>query len=317
MDFFNDSANLGFNLYCVMKTKNNTWETYVAPEQGKGPKKYYYYESIFSDKELITLIDSVETYNYFSTEDIVGLVSKLLAIRPQSEVLNKYHISDNQKLKDEDSLVLPNIDELSKIIKKQQLAKIIYCNYNHEKELVPRNGYPRIIRPLSMMWSNGYYYLVALLKPGYAPANLRIDRITEIEAVDPSPQMRKDYSHTFDLDVSAYRMKHPVMHGGQAQHITMLFFNTPSNNIINSIIDTFGRTVTIKPATTDEIKKYIPLTNNSDSQTGTWMRVDFNATTAGTELFATQYCRYCKIISPASLADSITSNLKSGLELYT
>lgn len=316
MDFYNDPAKLGFNLYCVMKGKNNTWETYEAPEQGKGPKKYYYYESIFSDKELLILINSVEAYNYFSTEDIAGLVSKLLSLRPQSEVLTKYHSSDGQKLKDENSLVLPNIDEFSQIIKNQQFAKIVYCNYNHKHALVPRNGYPRIIRPLSMMWSNGYYYLIALLKPGYAPANLRMDRITEIEAIEPTKQMRKDYSGNYDLDASTYRMKHPVMYGGEAQHIAMLFLETPSNNINNAITDTFGRTAQIRLATEDEINTHLPGINLSDIQ-GTWMRVDFNATTTGTELFATQYCRYCKVISPEKLANNITANLQTGLQLYT
>lgn len=317
MEFFNDPANLGFNLYCVMKGENDTWETYDFPENGKGPKKYYYLESVFSDKELITLIDSVETYNYFSTDDIAGLVTKLLSLRPQSQVVKKSYSPVDGRLKDENSLVLFNIDELSHILKNDQFANIVYCNYDSNHNLVPRRGYPRLIRPLSMMWSNGYYYLVALIKPGYTPANLRIDRITEIQSVEPTAEMKKDFQADVNLDTSTYRMNHPVMHGGRVQHITMLYLDLPTNGMNNAMMDTFGKTAKIRPATAEEVKTNLPLSVRSASQEGIWQRADFSATLAGTELFATQYCRYCKVISPPGLAENVLQNLQTGLGLYS
>ena len=317
MEFFEDPTNLGFNLYCVMRGEKNTWVTYEAPEEGKGAKKYYYFESVFSDQELITLIDAVETYNYFSTDDIAGLVAKLLSLRPKSEVLKPYYSKSDKRLKDENSLVLFNIDEFSHIIKNRQFANIVYCNYNHEHTLVPRPGYPRLIRPLSMMWSNGYYYLVALLKPGYTPANLRMDRITEIEAVEPTEEMRQNFKVDMNLETSTYRMNHPVMHGGKVQHISMLYLDLPNNGMNNAIMDTFGRTTKIRPATTEEIKKHLPHSIRTFGTNGTWYRADFSATLTGTELFATQYCRYCKIISPESLVENVSKILKTGLDLYT
>ena len=316
MEYFDDNASLGFNLYCVMKDKNGGWVTYEAPAGEKGPTKYYYYESVFTDHELITLIDAIETYNYFSTDDIAGLVAKLLALRPQSEMLDKYYEADASRLKDENSLVLFNIDEFSRIIKDQQFAKIEYCNYDYNFKLIPREGYPRIIRPLSMMWSNGYYYLVALLNPGYTPANLRIDRITDIEAITPTAEMLEEFQVDMNLDVSTYRMNHPVMHGGKVQHITLLYLDSPYNGMTNAIVDTFGRTTTITPASREYIETHLPASVLFEPSGGVWMRADFYATAAGTELFATQYCRYCKVISPSSLADDISANLKAGLKLY-
>ncbi len=317
MEFFDNRAGLGFNLYCVMEGKDGQWETYVAPKSKRGgPKKYYYCESVFSDAELITLIDSVETYNYFSTDDIAGLVTKLLGLRPSSELLNCYHERHGHLLKDDDSLVLLNIDTFSRILKSQQFAKITYCNYDYNHNLVPREGYPRIIRPLNMMWSNGYYYLVALLKPGYTPANLRIDRITEIEPVQPSSEMLQQFQVDMNLEVSTYRMNHPVMHGGKVKHIAMLYLDSEQNGMNNAIMDTFGKISQVRPATAEDLKNNLPLHVLADSSAGTWMRADFQATTAGTELFATQYCRYCKVISPSSLSEKIADNLRSGLRLY-
>jgi len=317
MEFYDDSTGLGFNLYCVMEGKDGQWENYVAPETDRGgPKKYYYYESVFSDAELITLIDSVETYNYFSTDDIAGLVTKLLGLRPKSELLNSYHERDGHLLKDDDSLVFLNIDTFSHILKSQQFAKITYCNYDYNHNLVPREGYPRIIRPLNMMWSNGYYYLVALLKPGYTPANLRIDRITDIEPILPSAEMLQQFQVDMNLEVSTYRMNHPVMHGGKVRHIAMLYLDSEQSGMNNAVMDTFGKISQVRPATAEELKNNLPPRVLTKHYTGTWMRADFQATTAGTELFATQYCRYCKVISPSSLSEKIADNLEQGLRLY-
>lgn len=316
ISYFNDPSNLGFNIYCVSKGPKNTWKLYQPSEPGeKGATKYYYYESVFSDQELLTLIDSIETFNYFSTEDITDLVAKLLSLRPKSEILQQYHPGYDKRIKDEDSLVLLNIDELSRIIKNQQFARVTYCSYNHQHELIPRKGYPRLIRPLSMMWSNGYYYLVALLNPGYTPANLRIDRITDIESVVPTPQMLKEYDVDFDLSTSFYRIKHPVMHGGKVEHITLLYLDTPDNGMSNAMLDTFGKIAKTRPATTEELDKHLPI-GAAHPTTGTWIRADFNATTAGTKLFATQYCHYCKVISPNSLAEEVSKTLETGMYLY-
>ena len=315
MDFYKDISGSGYNIYCVMSTgnPNDPWTDYKIPESGKGPKKYYYYESVFSDAELTALIDAVETYNYFSKDDITGLVSKLLGLRPTSEYLKNYDEYQAERLKDENSLVLANIDEFNRILKANQFAKIEYCSYGDDQQLEVRPGYPRMIRPLSMMWSNGNYYLVALLGKGYSPANLRIDRITTIEPYDPTPQERKDFQVDVALDVSAYRLKHPMMYGGEIKQITMLYNATLETRMNNILMDTFGKLSKIRPATADEIKKHL---GNPLAVKGHWLRADFQATEGGAELFATQYCRHCRIISPASLSEKIANNLKEGLTLY-
>ena len=317
MDFYIDESNLGFNIQCVMETSDGKWEYYKAPKSGKGPKKYYYYESVFSNAELATLIDSVEAYNYFSTEDIAGLVGKLLNLRPVSEYIKKHNNALSSHYRDENSLVLANIDEFKHIMKAKQFAEITYCSYNSKLELEPRAKYPRIVKPLTMMWSNGYYYLVAQFGPGYTPANLRMDRITDIVAITPTPEMIQDYKTDLDFDATSYRMKHPIMYGGEVEHVCVLYLDTPTNGMNNAIMDIFGKTTKIRPATNDEIKNNLSPAILANSSNGTWMRADFSSTGGGAELFATQYCRYCKVVAPKSLKDKVAQNLNIGSSLYT
>ena len=166
------------------------------------------------------------------------------------------------------------------------------------------------------MWSNGYYYLVAQLGKGYTPANLRLDRITDIVAVNPTPEMIEDYKTDFDFAATSYRMKHPIMYGGKVEHVTLLFLDTPINGLINALVDIFGKTTKIRPATEAEIKNNLSPSILKNAEEGTWMRADFSSTSGGAMLFASQYCRDCKIISPQSLKESVAQNLATGYAMY-
>ena len=81
-------------------------------------------------------------------------------------------------------MLLLNIEELNRIINNRNSANITYCYYDMEKNLVPRAGYPKVIEPIHLMWSNGYYYLLAYNEKYQSIVSMRIDRITDIEEVE-------------------------------------------------------------------------------------------------------------------------------------
>lgn len=319
MHNYKDINNCGFNVYCVMKTDNpeHPWEFYYSSDNKKGKKKYYYYESVFSDAELTALIDAIETYNYFSSKDISGIVSKLLGIRPASEYLKNYDEYLGKRLKDENSRVLANIGTCNQIIKENKFAVIKYCSYEYNEkdknlQLKVRPKYPRIVRPLSMMWSNGNYYLIAQFKADYPPTNLRIDRISDIAPCTPTKEMLEEFKVDVPLESSIYRLNHPLMYGGELKHITFLYNSELTTGMNNSVMDTFGKLTNVRPASAQEIEKYI----GAGETGGKWLCARVTAAESGVELFATQYCRHCRIISPESLATKVRNNLLEGLKLY-
>lgn len=307
----NKIPDYGFIIYCVMKTPNG-FETYRHNSEGKSPQKYYYYQSTFSNAEVITLIDAVETYNYFSDDDLIELISKLIKLQPLSYASQKY-INYNPTMKDNNSILIPNIDLLDQIIGSKKRAKITYCSYNYLKKLIPRNGYPKIIEPLSLMWSNGYYYLVAYHPDYQSIVNYRIDRITEIEAVDQKP------THTLqNFDASRYRLEHPVMYGGKCQEIVFLCRQTKQNQIMNIIMDIFGKPAHIIPATDAELMQYLGHDSSYyQQQCETWYRVSIHSTVGGVELWAAQYCADCLLIKPESSARRLKELFTQALEHYS
>lgn len=305
-----DSLDYGFTIFCVMKTEKG-FETYHPGKDGKRPQKYYYYQSSFTNAEVTTLMDAVETYNYFSDDDIMELINKLIRLQPISYAADTYSYYDPTP-KDENSLLIPNIDLLDKIIDNKKCARITYCSYNHSKELVPRKGYPKVIEPLALMWSNGYYYLVAYHPDHKSVVHFRIDRITDIEPMDQTPM------HPLkDFNASRYRLEHPVMYGGSRQEMVFLCRQTPHNYIMNTIMDTFGKPARIVQASDQELLEYL----GHDSayykeKNETWFRVSVYSTPGGVELWASQYCADCRLIYPSESADRVKEALNRALQYY-
>lgn len=332
---YSDPHNFGYNIYCVVKDGDtykpcdNTESEFEDEEEssGKAPRqnRFYYCESVFSDAELRTLIDATEIYNYFSPEDITTLTRKLLRISPQSS-LTQHRIIPDKNIKNPESMVLNNIEDFNRMIAEHKLAEIIYYNYGFtgKKHLEPveRFGYPRVIRPVSMMWSNGNYYLVAMLGPApkFTPTNLRMDRILICGEQETTPQQWAALQPPCNVSSSVYRLNHPVMFGGKEEDICMLCRETEYNGMMNAIMDTFGTLATCRPATEAELIEHLSYGINyqpkEPEKEGRWIHVHIKTTTGGVELFATQYCRNCKVISPQSVVDRVKRNLEIGSIFY-
>lgn len=300
----------GFGVYCVIKD-GNKYKSYFPGETPNNPKKYYYYESSLTMAEIRTLIDAMETYGYFSEEDVSSIINKLIRLRPRSFSLKNYY-DKAARARDENSLLLMNVDLLSQIIARKHCARITYCSYNMEKKLTVRKGYPRKIEPLFLMWSNGYYYLLAYNEKYHNTTNFRIDRITEIEELEINVQ------HILEsFNPVQYRFEHPVMYGGRKEHFVLLCRDTGYNHIMNTIVDVFGKMSKVTEAPDELLLKYLGKVASYYKKQGiTWLKVEFDSSSGGVELWATQYCNDCLIIAPKISRKRVRERLKEGMKNY-
>lgn len=323
-----DPHKFGYNIFCVAK-ENNRFIPYddvetKADDSEARPMRYYYCESVFSTAELHTLIDAIAVNNYFSPGDIASLTTKLLALNPSFSLAHRPSLTDDSDIKDEDSMVLNNIEDFDQIIKNKQMVEIMYYSYGYndspQLELMPRSKYPRVIRPIKMIWSNGFYYLVAMFGPGskYAPSNLRMDRIQITDVID-APELWKEYAPPAQPSSSVYRLNHPIMYGGKEEHIQMLCYQTESNGMMNAVMDTFGTLAKCRPATQKELEQYLGYGTRyqpDPEQEGSWIHIHINSSVRGVALFAVQYCNLCRVISPQTLVDDIKKTLNEGSLFY-
>jgi hypothetical protein len=300
----------GYCICCVMK-QENTFVPYRENEGKLAPKKYYYYENHLTTAELLTLKDAVETYSFFSEEDITDLIRKIVKLRPQSFPKSKYYDVARAD-RDEDSLLLLNIEELNRIIQNRNGAKITYCAYGIDKKLTPRPGYPKVIEPIHLMWSNGYYYLLAYNEKYQNMVSMRVDRITDIEEVEMENTHRVD-----QFNPVQYRHEHPVMYGGEKETMVLLCRDTGKNYIMNTIVDVFGKNARVAVAADELVAEQLKRDAAQDRENGIrWLKVTTTTTTGGAELWATQYCNDCVIISPEESRERVRQRLQQGNEYY-
>lgn len=316
-DFFDIYAldTLDFKVDCVMKRGEEYVRYDYGDESLKRMKKYYYYEGEFTTSEIRTLIDAIETHSYFSNEDVCGIVEKLMHLRP-CDYRNRRYQDSAEEIRDENSLLLMNIDMLGEIIEKGQRARIEYCYYDENKKLVPRLGYPKEVEPLTLMWSNGYYYMLAYNEKYGNVVNYRVDRIRGIEPAGLGKESVSPYAGK-EINPVKYRMEHPVMYGGKKQHFVLLCRDTGRNYVVNMIMDVFGKNTKIVRADDRLLKERFGYGREYYEKQGIkWLKVSFDSAPGGVELWATQYCTDCIIISPESSRQEVARRLDEGRKNY-
>lgn len=304
------SYRFGYFLYCVMK-QGERFCPYHISKECQPPKKYYYYESSLKIGEIITLKDAIETYRFFSEEDITNLVRKIIKLRPLAFSRSRYYDTAGKE-RDENSLLLMNIESLNEIIHNRNCARITYCYYDMHKKLVARNGYPKVVEPLHLMWSNGYYYLLAYNKEYQNIVNYRVDRITDIEEKESENTHRVE-----QFNPVQYRHEHPIMFGGKKEKITLLCRDTGKNYIMNMIVDVFGKKVQVWEASDELVKAVTGHSVHEEQEQGNrWIKVVLEAAVGGVELWATQYSNDCVVVSPENLRVKVRERLERGLLYY-
>lgn len=308
--FYQDNK-FNFEIVCVRK-EGEEYVRYNYDETKHNIKKYYYYRSYFSVSEIRMLIDVIETHNYFSEEDVLEVIHKLIRLQPKSFSNYKF-MRSNLNIRDDNSLLFMNIDMLNGIINQGICAKITYCTYDYHKKLVPRQGYPKVIFPMTMMWSNGFCYLLTH-SPKYKNVVIyRVDRITDIEEVkDKNPFMQKNFNP------AKYRLEHPIMFGGKKERVELLCRDTGKNYIMNTIMDYFGQLSKVTIAEDELLKTYLGHDSAYYKEKGiTWLKIVVEAALGGVELWASQYCNDCVILSPKESREHIRKKIQEGLEMMS
>lgn len=299
----------GYVVYEVMKTSDG-YKKYCESDEKPQPTRYYYYESNLTVTEIQIMKDALETHYYFSEEDVTGMVNKLMRLRPS--FFRKSYTDMARETRDEDSLLLLNIEDLHRIISNRNAAEITYCSYNEDKELEVRPGYPKVLEPVHLMWSNGYYYLLAYNEKYKNIINMRVDRITDIKEIESEENHGLEHFNPVQ-----YRHEHPVMYGGEKQKVTLLCRDTGKNHIMNLIVDLFGKNVRVTQASEELIEKQLGHSKQYYEEQGiTWLKITMDTVPAGVELWATQYCNDCRIVSPEESAQRVKDRLTKGLEYY-
>ena len=127
------------------------------------PPRYKLTERIFELAELKMLVDAVEASKFITKKKSREIISKLeffAGVHKSRELSREVVVED--KIKTENPASLYSIDTIHNAINSNKKLSFKYFDYNGKKEKILRHGgAPYLTSPISLVWDDEKYYLVA------------------------------------------------------------------------------------------------------------------------------------------------------------
>ena len=275
---------------------------YKEISRGKGKNKNticsdYYLIRDFDDSELRLLIDGLLFSKYIPYSQCKELVKKL---EKQSNKYFKSRIKYIQLLKNDKRVnkeLFYSIDIIDEAIRKGKKVKFKYLEYNIDGELqckTTEEGNIKIYTasPYHMVAANSRYYLICKFSNHDNLANIRVDRIKDIEVIDEKIELNKDFN--VELDLPKHMMEHLYMLSGESKRVKFTF----PKFLINDVVDWFGDNI--------DMKKLDDETVEAESV------INVNAM----KIWAMQYGDYVTVVSPTELVDEIKETIEDMRKRY-
>lgn len=212
----------------------------MVNQEKDGVEKYYSHQQrVFEIHELRLLIDAVSSAKFISTketEDLVDKIKQLTSIHQAKQLGNRMILSESSK--NENTKIKYSIHTLHTAILSSQYIQFKYGRYNLQKKFkLSNNGDFYQLKPYALVWHNNFYYLIGEYLPTEEIRHYRVDRMRDVAALDET------FVRDPGFDVSKYTEKLFHMYSGEEALVEVEF----NADLINVVIDRFGRGVNIRP----------------------------------------------------------------------
>ncbi len=198
---------------------------------------YYLPKRPFELSELKVLADEVSSSKFLTEKKSRELIKKLetlTSVHSAKELQRQIYVADRGKTQNE--ATLSNVDILYKAISEKRKISFAYFDYDTKKRKVFRDG-DRTCSPYALTFSNEQYYLVARYdKRPEILTNFRVDRMEQITLIDD-----KYIKPPEKFKIADYLKSTFSMFSGHTELVKLRF----ENSLVNSVIDRFGKNITI------------------------------------------------------------------------
>ena len=192
----------------------------------------------FELAELKLLIDAVMSSKFITKKKSDQLVKKLTSFASDydADELKRQLFSINRlKMQNED--ILYSVDVVNTAIRENKTIRFKYCEWTKDIKLKPKkDGDDYEVSPLTLIWDDEYYYLVAFDSDADMVKHFRVDKMKDVSVTDTRRRKPAD-----KLDMSAYSGKMFGMFGGQ---LVTVGLECPQEKI-GILIDRFGQEIKI------------------------------------------------------------------------
>ncbi len=203
---------------------------------------YYLACRDFETAELKMLVDIVEASRFVTakkSEQLISKIKKLCSIHDAKKLSPRVYMSDRVKAPSE--VIYLNVDKIHSALADFSSISFMYFHYNWKKEKeYRRNGDLHRVVPLSLMWNNDNYYLVAHDKLSDGIRHFRVDKMERV-ALD---QKLSDGERAIleNFDPAAYSKSVFDMYAGKLNRIEL---RVPEG-LVGNMFDRFGMDIVLR-----------------------------------------------------------------------
>jgi len=209
----------------------------ICRTDGKIPG-YFNASGSFEIAELKLLINAVESARFITPKKTSQLISKIekLTSRHNAKKLG-YQVYTANRVKTSNEQIFYNVDKIHEAISDNKKISFRYFDYSIDKEKKYRkSGNFYVESPLSLMWEDENYYLVAYNDKHNSFVHYRLDRMESLSIEDDLRILPKT-----KFDPAEYAKKMFSMYSGREEVVTLKF----DNSLLNVALDRFGIDITI------------------------------------------------------------------------
>ncbi len=211
----------------------------MSSDSGRG---YYIGERSFQLSEIKMLIDIVQAAKFISENKSVELINKISSLAPISDrKALKHQIVVANRIKSANETVYYSIDHLYRGIEERKQVRFKYYTWDVRKNKLYKNkGQFYYVNPISLMWADEKYYLVAYDDYAAKLKHYRVDKMENVEVCD-DPFSRP--ARELKFNAAEYAKSSFNMFGGTVEEVRLRC----SLDAIGIIFDRFGRDVFVVP----------------------------------------------------------------------
>lgn len=218
----------------------------------KNPTGYYLVTREFSLAELKVLVDVVQSSKFISKNKSNELIKKLQKFTNKynsSELQRQVYVADRVKTSNDDIYV--NVDRIQNAIANNKQIIFKYLEWTKNRKLETRkNGKDYVVSPISLVWSDENYYLVAVSHEDSLVKHYRVDKMGKIK-ISEEKRIISDEQKKFDQAI--FSKKTFGMYGGEEVNLSIIL----EESMIGVIIDRFGVEIPLMPMKDGRFKTHI------------------------------------------------------------
>lgn len=210
---------------------------------------YYLDNRPFSVPEVKLMIDAIQSSKFLSEAKTEDLIEALEALVPKEEAKGlKRQVIVSNRVKNMNVNIHNNVDHINYAIERDVQIKFKYFDYTVQLERAYRKkGGWYQVSPLTLVYTDDNYYLLAYVEDKGKVMNYRVDRMANISSLS-LPRVGKD---TFDKEQLGMYQKYTFsMYSGKIEKVTMRF----RNSMMNTVIDKFGKPSYVKTVDADHFE---------------------------------------------------------------